>query len=77
MKASEFLFEKYGIAITEHNKNHVAIKPSDLLKYMEEYAALRQPPVSGSLCGYCKDDRTAVCCQTCLDEMIDHTANTQ
>jgi len=38
---------------------------------------LRQPPVSCSLCGYCKDDRTAVCCQTCLDEMIDHTANTQ
>jgi len=33
--------------------------------------------VSGSLCDYCKDDRTAVCCQTCLDEMIDHTANTQ
>ena len=33
--------------------------------------------VSGSLCDYCKDDRTAVCCQTCLDEMINHTANTQ
>jgi hypothetical protein len=33
--------------------------------------------VSGSLCDYCKDYRTAVCCQTCLDEMINHTANTQ
>jgi hypothetical protein len=33
--------------------------------------------VSGSLCDYCKGDRTAVCCQTCLDEMINHTANTQ
>lgn len=49
MNASDFLYEKYGIAVTEHNKLPVAIKPMDLLKYMEEYAALRQPPVSGEL----------------------------
>lgn len=47
MNASDFLYKKYGIAVTEHNKLPVAIKPIDLLKYMEEYAALRQPPVSG------------------------------
>ena len=45
MNASDFLYKKYGIAVTEHNKLPVAIKPMDLLKYMEEYAALRQPPV--------------------------------
>lgn len=49
MNASDFLYEKYGIAVTEHNKLPVSIKPADLLKYMEEYAALRQPLVSGSL----------------------------
>ena len=49
MNASDFLYEKYGIAVTEHNKLPVAIKPMDLLKYMEEYAALRQQPVSGEL----------------------------
>ncbi len=39
--------------------------------------ALRQMPVSGSLCDYCKDDNKAICCQSCLDDMIEQTANTQ
>lgn len=38
---------------------------------------LRQPPVSGSLCEYCNDDKTSVCCQDCLDEMINKAENTQ
>jgi hypothetical protein len=33
--------------------------------------------VSGSLCDYCKHDKKAVCCQSCLDDMIEQTANTQ
>lgn len=53
MNASDFLYEKYGIAVTEHNKLPVAIKPMDLLKYMEEYAALRQQHVIGSVCDGC------------------------
>lgn len=39
--------------------------------------ALRQPIVSGSLCDYCNDDKKAVCCQSCLDDAIEQTANTQ
>ena len=48
-----------------------------LLTYVSELEQLRQPPVSGSLCDYCKDDKKAVCCQSCLDDMIEQTANTQ
>lgn len=39
--------------------------------------ALRIHDVSGSLCEYCKDDKKAVCCQSCLNDMIEQTANTQ
>jgi hypothetical protein len=61
MNASDFLYEKYGIAVTEHNKLPVAIKPIDLLKYMEEYAALRQPPVSGEVCDNCGNGKPSIC----------------
>lgn len=49
----------------------------DTKHFLEQYLALRQPPVIGSLCDYCKDDKKAVCCQSCLDNMIEQTANTQ
>lgn len=36
-----------------------------------------KPVVSGALCEYCKDDKVSVCCQDCLDEMINKAENTQ
>ena len=46
-----------------------------LNEYVQEQ--LRLFAVSGSLCDYCKDDKKAVCCKNCLDDIIEQTANTQ
>ena len=71
-KLFDYMHREHNTILLEQDMKEIVLIVNEM-----QQQALLQSDVSGSFCDYCKDDRTAVCCQTCLDEMINHTANTQ
>jgi len=60
----------------------ILIRKADLIDMLEEYhkaklKLLSIADVSGSLCVYCKDNKVASCCESCLDNFCNNNSNTQ